>query len=108
MTELIMAAMRRARPGICCAAADGPRSALVAAMSMAVGSPVLLVYEKLAAAREALAAIGARPLATDGGLAAGGPASQQPQAAPGSPSEHAPSGPLRRADRPSQWNRGHW
>jgi cyanophycin synthetase len=108
MTDLIMTAMRRARPGICCAAADGSRSALVAAMSMAPGSPVLLVYEKLAAAREALAAIGARPLVTDGGLTAGGPASQQARAVSGSHSERAPSGPLRRADRPSQWNRGHW
>ncbi len=122
MTDLIMTAMRKARPDICCAAADGPRSALLAAMSMAAGSPVLLVYEKLTAAREALGAIGARPLAADGGLTgltASGPrseASERPRASavsasrnpPGGHTEHAPSGPLRRADRPTQWNRGHW
>jgi cyanophycin synthetase len=62
MTELIMTAMRRARPGITCAAADGPRSALRAAVSMAGGGPVLFTYEKLAMAREALDAMGARPL----------------------------------------------
>ena len=110
MTNLITTAMRRARPGICCAAADGPRSALLAAMSMAAGSPVLLVYEKLAPALEALATIGARPWPADSELAAGGPAETVPARhdRPGRPSEHAPSSPLRRADRPSQWNRGHW
>jgi len=128
MTELITAAMRRARPGICCAPADGPRSALSTAMAMGAGSPVLLVYEKLEAAQEALEEIGARPL-PGGELSATGPAGHHAPAGsdyrsdagagvrsgtdstthpPGGRSEHAPSGPLRRADRVSQWNRGHW
>jgi hypothetical protein len=69
---------------------------------------VLLVYEKLASAREALASVGARPWPADGGLAAGGPPEPPAQAGSGSHSEYGPSSPLRRADRPGQWNRGHW
>jgi cyanophycin synthetase len=61
MTALITAAMRRARPGITVASADGPRSALSTAVAMAAGSPVLFLYEKLAMAHDALAALGASP-----------------------------------------------
>jgi cyanophycin synthetase len=61
MTNMITTAMRRARPDISCAAADGPREALRAAVAVAAGQPVLFLYEKLALAREALDAIGARP-----------------------------------------------
>ncbi len=61
MTALISAAMRRARPGITVASADGPGQALSTAVSMAAGSPVLFLYEKLARARDALGALGARP-----------------------------------------------
>jgi cyanophycin synthetase len=65
MTALITAAMRRARPGITSAAAEGPEAALRAASGMAAGSPVLFLYEKLETARQALAAIGARPSPAD-------------------------------------------
>ena len=61
MTSLITAAMRRARPAVRVAAADGPRQALAEAVAMAAGQPVLFLYEKLDAARAALDAIGARP-----------------------------------------------
>jgi cyanophycin synthetase len=61
MTGLIAAAARRARPGIAVARADGPRSALSTAVAMAAGGPVLFLYEKLATARDALAAVGAQP-----------------------------------------------
>jgi cyanophycin synthetase len=61
MTELIIAAMRRVRPRIGCIAANGPRPALQTAVAMAAGHPVLFLYEKLAMARDALDAIGARP-----------------------------------------------
>ena len=61
MTVLVTAAMRRARPGIAVASADGPRSALSTAVAMAAGSPVLFLYEKLPMARDALGALGARP-----------------------------------------------
>ncbi len=67
MTGLITAAMRRARPGIAVASADGPRSALSIAVAMAAGSPVLFLYEKLAMARDALARLGARPWPDDSG-----------------------------------------
>jgi cyanophycin synthetase len=176
MTNLIMSAMRRARPGITCAAADGPEHALRTAVTMSAGHPVLFVYEKLAAARDALDAIGARPCqagsevasprpgddrrfssaatgcdgaagpaapaaasavpaAPAAGLAeppppAAGLAASAAPAAPaaagglrcepaGAPTDAARSraadrglcppsdGPLRRADRLSQWNRGH-
>jgi cyanophycin synthetase len=61
MQELISAALRRARPDIVCEYADGPRQALSDALSLAGGHPVLFLYEKLAAARAALDAIGATP-----------------------------------------------
>jgi len=61
MTDVITTAMRRVRPDISCAAAEGPQEALRAAVAMAAGQPVLFLYEKLAMAREALDAIGARP-----------------------------------------------
>jgi cyanophycin synthetase len=65
MTELITAAMRGARPGITPAAADGPQAALRTAVEMAAGHPVLFLYEKLATAHEALAALNARPWPAD-------------------------------------------
>ncbi|HXW47436.1 MAG TPA: cyanophycin synthetase [Streptosporangiaceae bacterium] len=61
MAGLIAAALRQARPGIQCQQAEDPAGALRAALSMAGGAPVLFVYEKLAMAREALAAVGAQP-----------------------------------------------
>jgi hypothetical protein len=61
MTNMITTAMRRARPDISCAAADGPREALRTAVADAAGQPVLFLHEKLTLAREALDAIGARP-----------------------------------------------
>jgi cyanophycin synthetase len=61
MTALVSAAMRRARPGITVTSAGDPGQALSTAVSMAEGSPVLFLYEKLAAARGALDALGARP-----------------------------------------------
>jgi folylpolyglutamate synthase/dihydropteroate synthase len=65
MTELITAAMRRARPGITLAAADGPQAALRTAVEMAAGHPVLFLYEKLAMAHEALASLNAHPWTAD-------------------------------------------
>ena len=61
MTEMIIAAMRRVRPGISVAAAADPRSALRAALAAAAGHPVLFLYEKLTMAAEALAEVGAVP-----------------------------------------------
>jgi hypothetical protein len=61
MTRIITRAMRRVRPDIRCQAADSPEDALRAAVAVAAGQPVLFLYEKLATAREALAAVGARP-----------------------------------------------
>lgn len=61
MTGLITEAMRRARPGIGLATAEGPQAALRIAVTMAAGHPVLFVYEKLAMARQALEALNARP-----------------------------------------------
>ncbi|WP_405142776.1 cyanophycin synthetase [Sphaerisporangium sp. NBC_01403] len=61
MTGLITAAMRRARPGIGLATAEGPQAALRIAVTMAAGHPVLFLYEKLAMARQALEALNARP-----------------------------------------------
>jgi cyanophycin synthetase len=66
MTGIITRAMRRVRPDITCAAADGPQEALRAAVGMADGQPVLFLYEKLAMAHAALDAIGARPAPADG------------------------------------------
>jgi cyanophycin synthetase len=61
MQELIAAAMRRVRPDITCEPAAGPEQALRRAVALAGGGPVLFLYEKLAAARAALAAIEATP-----------------------------------------------
>jgi cyanophycin synthetase len=61
MQELICAAMRRVRPDIECERAADPEQALRGAVKLAAGGPVLFLYEKLAAAREAVAAIGAVP-----------------------------------------------
>ena len=61
MQQLISAALREARPGIICQFADGPEQALRAAVGLAAGAPTLFLYEKLAAAQAALAAIGAAP-----------------------------------------------
>ncbi len=60
MTDMITAAMRRARPDISLATTDGPQAALRAAVAVASGGPVLFLYEKLAMAREALEVLGAR------------------------------------------------
>ena len=69
MIDLIIAAMRRVRPRISCIAANGPRPALQTAVAMAAGHPVLFLYEKLAMARDALDAIGARPWTAGAGPA---------------------------------------
>jgi len=66
MRALITGALRRARPDIEIAQADGPRDALRTAVSLAAGGPVLFVYEKLAPARAALEAAGAAPWPEDG------------------------------------------
>jgi cyanophycin synthetase len=81
MTGLITAAMRRARPGVAVATADGPRSALSTAVTMAAGSPVLFVYEKLAMAHDALAAVGAQPWSAETTAQASAPAPTAPTAA---------------------------
>jgi cyanophycin synthetase len=141
MTGLITTAMRRARPDITCAAADGPRSALRTAVTMAAGNPVLFLYEKLAAAADAIDAIGGQPWPQAAGAALGRTTQPSPPgtaagwaarpwpagtaaAARPSPARTAasspahpdsnparpampPTGPLYRADRLAQWNRGH-
>lgn len=61
MTELIVSALRRARPDIVCVTAAGPPEALRRAILLAAGDAVLFVYEKLGLAREALSAVGAEP-----------------------------------------------
>jgi cyanophycin synthetase len=61
MTDIIICAMRRVRPDIACGVTHGPREALRSAVAIADGQPVLFLYEKLAMARYALDAIGARP-----------------------------------------------
>ncbi len=66
MRELIAAAMRRARPDIMLRHVDGAEDALRTAVTLADGGPVLFVFEKLARAREALAALGATPWPADG------------------------------------------
>ena len=72
MTELIGAALRRARPGLQHVAADGPAEALRRAVSMAGSEPVLFLYEKLGPARAALSAIGAVPAPAAGTLVPSG------------------------------------
>jgi cyanophycin synthetase len=59
MQHLISAAVRRARPGITCELADSAEQALRTAVTLAAGAPTLFLYEKLATAQAALAAIGA-------------------------------------------------
>jgi cyanophycin synthetase len=59
MQHLISAALRRARPGITCELADDAEQALRTAVTIAAGVPTLFLYEKLATAQAALAAIGA-------------------------------------------------
>ena len=66
MQELIGAAMRRVRPDIAWEPAAGPQEALRRAVTLAGGGPVLFLYEKLGAAREAVAAIGGEPWPGDG------------------------------------------
>jgi cyanophycin synthetase len=61
MQQLITTALRRARPDIAVTCAAGPEEALREAVQLAGGGPVLFLYEKLATAHEALAAIGAQP-----------------------------------------------
>ena len=63
MTELIVSALRRARPDIACVPADGPAQALRRAIMLAGGDAVLFLYEKLSAAKDALSAAGAQPAA---------------------------------------------
>ncbi len=63
MTELIVSALRRARPDIVCVTAAGPPEALRRAILMAAGDAVLFVYEKLGLAKDALSAAGAEPAA---------------------------------------------
>jgi cyanophycin synthetase len=65
MQEMIMAELRRARPGIRCVPARSPQDALRAAVTMAGGHPVLFVHESFSQARAALAAIGAEPARFD-------------------------------------------
>jgi cyanophycin synthetase len=73
MREMIAAEVRRVRPDVVCEHADGPHDAVARAVALAGGEPVLFLYEKLAAARDALAAIGAEPWPyADVALAAGG------------------------------------
>jgi len=62
MRQLVTTAMRKMRPGILVEHADGPEAALRRAVAMADGGPVLFLYEKLPAARDALAAVGAHPV----------------------------------------------
>jgi cyanophycin synthetase len=61
MLELIDSALRSARPDIACEHAENPADALRAALELADGAPVLFLYEKLAMAHDALAAVGAQP-----------------------------------------------
>jgi cyanophycin synthetase len=65
MRELISGALRAARPGITIRHAAGAHDALHEAVTLAGGSPVLFIYEKLAAARAALDALGAVPWPSD-------------------------------------------
>ena len=61
MLALIGSALSAARPGIVCRTAENPADALRAALELASGAPVLFIYEKLALAMDALAAVGAEP-----------------------------------------------
>jgi cyanophycin synthetase len=85
MQELIEAAMRRVRPDIICARASGPQQALRHALALADGAPILFLYEKFAAARAAVASIGAEPW--PGKPAQGSAVSQTPLPWPGQPAQ---------------------
>jgi cyanophycin synthetase len=61
MLTLIGAALSAARPGIVCRTAENPADALRTGLELAADGPVLFVYEKLALAMDALAAVGAEP-----------------------------------------------
>jgi cyanophycin synthetase len=61
MLSLIGSALSDARPGVTCRTAENPADALRAALELAGGAPVLFIYEKLALAMDALAAVGAEP-----------------------------------------------
>jgi cyanophycin synthetase len=61
MISLVGGALRSARPDILCRQAENPSDALRAALELADGGPVLFLYEKLALAHDALAAVGAQP-----------------------------------------------
>ncbi len=61
MIALIETALRAAQPDITVQHAENPADALRAALRQAGGRPVLFLYEKLALARDALAAVGAEP-----------------------------------------------
>jgi cyanophycin synthetase len=61
MLALVSAALEAARPDIVWHSAENPADALRAALELAAGGPVLFVYEKLAMATDALAAVGAEP-----------------------------------------------
>jgi hypothetical protein len=61
MIALIEGALRAARPDITVQHAENPADALRAALRLAGGRPVLFLYEKLALARDALAAVDAEP-----------------------------------------------
>jgi cyanophycin synthetase len=61
MQELVLSALRRARPDLPCTTADGPAEALGAAVGLAAGQPVLFLHESFADARAALDAADAMP-----------------------------------------------
>jgi cyanophycin synthetase len=61
MISLIDGVLRAAQPDITIQHAENPADALRAALRLAGGRPVLFLYEKLALARDALAAVGAEP-----------------------------------------------
>jgi cyanophycin synthetase len=61
MLTLVGSALSAARPGVVCRAAENPADALRTALELAAGGPVLFIYEKLAFAMDALAAVGAEP-----------------------------------------------
>jgi cyanophycin synthetase len=61
MIALIDTALRAAQRDITVQHAENPADALRAALRLAGGRPVLFLYEKLALARDALAAVGAEP-----------------------------------------------
>src|SRR6266581_5585744 len=105
MTELIVSALRRARPGIVCVAADGPAEALRRAILMAAGDAVLFLYEKLSAAQDAFGALGAEPGAADAvacGAGRGGdpPGPPLPPARAGRRGRHGLRGASRGGDPP--------